>query len=453
MKIPFFQVPNEIRNIAERIGKTGKKAYIVGGALRDFFMKRGEANDFDMATDALPEEIAALFPRVIPTGIKHGTVTVLSGPYSVEITTLRTEQGYTDGRRPDSVRFVSTIEEDLSRRDFTMNSMAYDLATGSLHDPFHGQEDIRIKCIRCVGDPALRFKEDGLRPLRAIRFAAQLGFSIEAKTYAAIPSAVDTFRQVSMERVRDEFQKILLSPAPDLGLGLLEESGLLDLILPELTASRGCLQKGLHAFDVMDHLFLAAKAAKPDLVIRLAALFHDAGKPKARALGGDGIPTFYNHEKFSSAMAEKALKRLKFPNDVISRVLHLVTNHMFNYSEDWTDAAVRRFIARVGIASIDDLFFLRLADTSATQGQAPDPRLLEPFRSRIYSILSRDGAFSVKDLKIGGNELAGLGIPRGPAMGKILNELLETVLDDPDQNNPSRLLVIAEALKPRYGLK
>jgi len=453
MTLPFIHIPREIRSIGERLAKAGKKAYIVGGALRDFCMKRHEANDFDLATDAMPEEIIALFPRVIPTGIKHGTVTVLAGPYSVEITTLRTEEGYSDGRRPDSVRFVSEIEEDLSRRDFTMNSMAYDMATGSLHDPFGGREDINRRRIRCVGEPSLRFREDGLRPLRAIRFASQLGFSIEEKTFAAIPEAIGTFRLVSMERIRDEFQKILLSPAPEHGLGLLERTGLLGVFLPELTAARGCSQKGMHAFDVMDHLFLAVKAAQPDLVLRLAALFHDVGKPPTRALGEDGLPIFYNHEKVSASLAEKALKRLKFPNEVISRVLHLVVNHMFNYGEDWTDAAVRRFIARVGKENIEDLFSLRSADTAATQGLPPDPRLLEPFRSRIALILRGENAFSLKDLKIGGEELAAIGVPRGPAMGKMLNELLETVLDDPDQNKAEVLLAIAAALKPRYGLK
>ena len=453
MTLPLFHIPREIRSIGERLGKAGKKAYIVGGALRDFFMKRHGANDFDMATDALPEDIIALFPRVVPTGIKHGTVTVLSGPYSVEITTLRIEKGYSDGRRPDSVRFVSEIEEDLSRRDFTMNSMAYDMASGSLFDPFGGREDIGRKSIRCVGEPSLRFKEDGLRPLRAIRFASQLGFSIEEKTYAAIPEAIGTFRLVSMERVRDEFQKILLSPSPELGLGLLERTGLLGVFLPELTAARGCSQKGMHAFDVMDHLFLATKAAPPDLALRLAALFHDAGKPSTRALDENGLPTFYNHEKVSASLAEKALKRLKFPNDLISRVLHLVVNHMFNYGADWTDAAVRRFIARAGKENIEDLFSLRLADTSATQGLVSDPGLLDPFRLRIASILGRENAFSLRDLKIGGEELAAIGIPRGPTMGKMLNELLETVLDDPDQNTTETLLAIAEALKQRYGVK
>ncbi|HWR10967.1 MAG TPA: HD domain-containing protein [Rectinemataceae bacterium] len=450
--IPHFRIPREIRLIAEKVDGSGKKAYIVGGALRDHFMKRPVSNDFDMATDASPQEIISLFPRVIPTGIKHGTVTVLMGRYSVEITTFRVEGGYADGRRPDSVEFVADIEEDLSRRDFTMNAMALDLLSGELHDPFLGREDIGRRLIRSVGDPVLRFAEDGLRPLRAIRFAAQLGFSIDAATFGAISSTIGTFRQVSRERVRDELQKILLSPSPSTGLRLLESSGLLAEILPELLPSRGCQQKGMHAFDVLDHLYLSADAARKDLVIRLAALFHDAGKPAASAFGPDGIPSFYDHEKISASMAAAAMRRLKFPNETADLVLHLVKNHMFNYTEDWSDAAVRRFIARVGVGSIEDLFDLRMADTAATRGTPPDPRPLDAFRARIAGILSQESAFSVKDLKLNGNDLARIGIPKGPAMGKILGELLETVLDDPTQNDRETLLRIAASIKSRFGV-
>lgn len=453
MMIPLFYIPKEIRYIAEKIDGAGKKAYIVGGALRDYFMKRRDGNDFDMATDASPQEIISLFPRVIPTGIKHGTVTVLSGRYSVEITTFRVEGGYTDGRRPDSVKFVADIEEDLSRRDFTMNSMALEVLTGKLHDPFGGREDIGRGLIRSVGDPHRRFGEDGLRPLRAIRFAAQLGFTIAPDTLSAIPASLGAFRQVSRERVRDELQKILSSPSPSTGLRLLESSGLLAEILPELLPARGCQQKGQHLFDVMDHLFLAVDAARNDLVIRLAALFHDAGKPAASAPGSDGFPTFYNHEKISVDLAARAMRRLKFPNETMDRVLHLVRNHMFNFTEDWTDAAVRRFIARVGAASIEDLFDLRIADAAATRGSHPDPRPLDAFRARIAGILKQETALSVADLAVGGNDLAGIGIPRGPAMGKILAALLETVLDDPTQNDKERLLAIATAIKGRYGLE
>lgn len=452
MIIPPFHIPKEIRYIAEKIEGAGGKAYIVGGALRDHFMRRGVGNDFDMATDASPEDVISLFPRVIPTGIKHGTVTVLSGRYSIEITTFRVESGYSDGRRPDAVEFVATIEEDLSRRDFTMNAMALEVLSGKLHDPFAGRKDISARCIRTVGAPSHRFAEDGLRPLRAIRFAAQLGFFIDEATFSAIPEAVGTFRQVSRERVRDELQKILLSPSPSTGLRLLESTGLLGEIVPEILPSRGCLQKGLHAFDVMDHIFLSVDAARPDLIIRLAALFHDVGKPAASALGADGIPTFYNHEQVSAQLASAALRRLKFPNETIDSVLHLVRNHMFNFTGDWTDAAVRRFIARVGAEKVEDLFDLRIADSAAIRGTRPDPRSLEPFRLRISEILKSEAAFKIRDLSVNGNDLAALGIPKGPVMGKILAELLETVLDDPAQNRKEALLVIASAMKTRYGL-
>lgn len=448
-----FRFPRELRTIAEKLLAANKKAYIVGGALRDHFMGRDAENDFDMATDATPQEVISLFPRVIPTGIRHGTVTVLAGRYSVEITTFRTEKGHSDGRRPDSVEFVADIEEDLSRRDFTMNAMAFDVISGKLHDPFDGRKDIAARRIRSVGDAVLRFGEDGLRPLRAIRFAAQLGFSIDAGTFKAIPAAILTFRQVSRERVRDELQKILRSPAPSRGLRLLEESGLLEEILPELSPSRGCLQKGLHRFDVMDHAFLAVDAARNDLVIRLAALFHDAGKPATRVAGPDGIPTFYNHEKVSAELAGAAMRRLKFPNETIERVQHLVLNHMFNYTEEWTDAAVRRFIARVGVASIEDLFDLRVADGTALEGAVPDPRPIQAFRKRIADLLEQGSAFTIKNLAVGGNDLAAIGIPKGPAMGRILSELLETVLDDPAQNEKDRLLAICMEIKGKYGLK
>jgi len=453
MTLPPFRIPNEIRHIAEVVRNSGKKAYIVGGALRDYYMKRPVGNDFDMATDASPQEISSLFPRVIPTGIKHGTVTILAGRFAVEMTTFRVEGGYADGRRPDAVTFVADIDEDLSRRDFTMNAMAFDPLSAELRDPFGGQDDIRKRCIRSVGNPTLRFTEDGLRPLRAIRFAAQLGFTIEAATLAAIPSTVNTFRQVSRERVRDELEKILLSPSPSTGLRLLESSGFLAEILPELLPARGCQQKGMHAFDVMDHLYLSVDAARRDLVIRLAALFHDAGKPAARVPGQDGIPTFHNHEAISARLASEAMRRLKFPNETIVAVLHLVKNHMFNYTENWTDAAVRRFIARVGPDSIEDLFSLRIADAAATAGTRPDARPLEPFRKRLETILAEESALSLKDLAVGGEDLAEIGIPRGPAMGRILDELLETVLDDPAQNTRASLLLIAQSIKGRFGVE
>lgn len=449
MKLPLFQFPREIREIAARLDGIGKKSYIVGGSLRDHFLHRSTSNDFDMASEATPEEIIKTFPRVVPTGIKHGTVTILAGRHSVEMTTLRTEQSYEDGRRPDSVTYVTDIEQDLARRDFTMNAMALDPVSGDFHDPFEGRKDIDRKLIKTVGSPLERFGEDGLRPLRALRFASQLGFSLHRDTLDAIRPSLETFRRVSMERVRDELQKILLSPSPSKGLRLLESTGMLEIIIPEFLPARGFEQLGMHVYDVLDHLFAAVNASAPILEVRLAALFHDIGKPKSAAYDENGIPSFHGHEKVSAAMARNILKRLKFSNEVVDRVVRLIEHHMFHYTGDWTDAAIRRFLARTGPDLLDELFFLRMADSAAITGMEPSPRSLDEFRARIERLISEESALGIKDLAIGGEDLAALGIPRGPLMGKILGELLETVLDDPKQNEAPRLKVIARNLFER----
>jgi tRNA nucleotidyltransferase (CCA-adding enzyme) len=446
---PTYRIPKEIRTIASVLAAKGRKTYVVGGALRDHLMGGRDTNDIDLATDAQPEEILELFPRVVPTGIKHGTVTILIGAFHVEITTLRVENGFSDGRRPDSVDFVADIAEDLSRRDFTMNAMALEVPSGRFFDPFRGSLDIEARKIRSVGDAAARFLEDGLRPLRAVRFAAQLGFSIDEATLVAVAPSIPIFRKVSAERVRDEFTKIMLSARPAAGLDLLETTGLLWEILPELRASRGCSQKGLHAYDVLDHLYRAVQASPPDLVLRLAALFHDIGKPASKALDSDGFPTFHGHEAISESLALKAMRRLRFPNDTTAQVCHLVAQHMFHYSHEWTDAAVRRFIARVGTENIENLLRLRLADTAATAGTDLDPETVQEFRKRLASVAAKDMALRIRDLAVDGNDLASLGVPRGPGMGKILGELLETVLDDPGQNTKERLLRIATSLRDR----
>lgn len=441
----LFSPPPEFRDLALRFKSIGKKAYIVGGALRDALLKR-PLSDYDIATDASPEEVISLFRRVIPTGIKHGTVTVFLRSRKVEITTFRTEEGYSDGRHPDKVHFTSSIEQDLARRDFTVNAMAWDILGRELVDPYGGRADLSRRLIRAVGDAEERFAEDGLRPLRALRFSAQLGFSLEEKTLAAIPGAIERYRMVSAERVRDEFSKILLSPRPSAGLRLMESTGLLFESLPELRACRGQSQKDCHRFDVLDHLYASADAAPADLVLRLAALFHDAGKPDALAEGQDGLPTFYRHEAASALIAKKALSRLCYPNAVIEAVVHLVEQHMFKYEEQWSDAAVRRFVARVGPAHVDALLRLRAADTAGKTGSPPDLRPLADFRARIDRLIAQGPALRIKDLALSGEDLAAIGVERGPMMGEILRELLETVLDDPEQNEKQRLLRIAASL-------
>lgn len=441
------RVHPDLKEIASVFAAAGRKAYLVGGAVRDL-LRGAVPKDWDLATDAPPEEVMRLFRRVVPTGIKHGTVTVLFKGRQVETTTFRTEAGYSDGRRPDSVAYAATIEEDLSRRDFTMNAAAVELPSGRLVDPFGGRSDIKARVIRCVGDPAERFGEDGLRPLRAARFAAQLGFALDPATEAAIPAALPKTALVAPERVREELMKMLAAPAPSVGLRVMEGTGMLALLLPELAACRGVDQKGAHRFDVLDHLFLSCDGApegKP--LVRLAALLHDAGKPECAAFSPEGVRTFHRHEEASARIAEAFMLRLRYPTASIQAVRHLVASHMFHYEDGWTDAAVRRFVARVGEACLPDLFDLRLADMYGTSGAVPPPGALAAFRDRIAAVLSAGRALSVKDLAVGGEDLAGIGVPRGPRMGAILAALLESVLDDPAMNEKATLLEVARRME------
>lgn len=415
-------------------------------------MIRGKkAEDWDLATDATPQEVMGLFRRVIPTGIKHGTVTILYKGHSLETTTFRTESDYSDGRRPDSVTYAATIEEDLSRRDFTMNAIAVELPSGRIVDPFGGVADIKKRLIRCVGKPEERFNEDGLRPLRAARLSAQLEFDLDPATLAAIPEALAKTGMVAAERVRDELDKTLRAETPSTGFSVMEKTGLLRLILPELARCRGVEQKGNHRFDVLDHSLLACdKAPADNAVVRLAALFHDIGKPLVVAVDPEsGVRTFYRHEEESTLIAEKIMLRLHYSNATIKAVTHLIATHMFHYEETWTDAAVRRFLVRMGSENVADAFALRRADAWATFGAEPSPAALLPFQERIDAILAQSKALSLKDLAVGGNDLAAAGIPKGPRMGIILNELLETVLDDPAMNEKRALLEIAKKLASR----
>ncbi len=349
--------------------------------------------------------------------------------------------------------FTSDLIEDLSRRDFTINGMAVDPASGDIVDPNGGLDDLAAGLIRAIGDPVARFEEDGLRPLRAVRFAARFGFSIDPATLAAIPATVKRFRLVSAERIRDEFTKILVSTRAGEGIIRLDEAGLLQEFLPELTACKSVGQGGPHLFDVFRHQVAACDAAPAELGLRLAALLHDIGKPAKRTDAGDGSLTFYGHDLESARLVDKALRRLKYPNAVIDEVVTLVKYHMFDYSDDWTDAAVRRFVARVGLEYVRPLALLRLADTTGLGRGPADPRSVIPLMDRVEDLRAKDQAFSVKDLAIRGNDLAAIGWPKGPSMGRALAELLEAVLDDPELNTKDRLLEIAERIKDKHGVR
>ncbi|MDR1025186.1 MAG: CCA tRNA nucleotidyltransferase [Treponema sp.] len=436
----------------------GKKLYLVGGAVRDLFRGK-EPHDWDLATDAKPDEVFALFrdlkPRaiVIPTGIKHGTVTVHYRGAVFEVTTFRTESDYRDGRHPESVIFASSIEEDLSRRDFTMNSIALELPGGKAVDPFGGIKDIKRKIIRCVGKPRERFEEDGLRPLRALRFAAQLDFAVEEFTLRGIRPSLGVTAEVSKERIRDELDKIIGSSRPSAAFRLMEQTGLLELVLPELFACRGIEQKGYHRFDVLDHSLLACDYAAQQgfpPAVRMAALFHDIGKPETRQADKQGVWTFYQHEKHSVDLTGELMTRLRYPNSKTAEVCRLIACHMFHYDEVWSDGAVRRFIIRVGEENLENLYRLRRSDSYGITGVEGPGEELAALISRVDKVLAGNSALSLKDLAVSGNDLIAAGVKPGKNMGIILGELLETVVDDPDSNTRGTLLDIALKFNARY---
>lgn len=468
-----IKIPTELQKMNNFFKNKGFEAFLVGGAVRD--MIRGkEASDWDIATNASPKEVTSIFNKVIPTGIEHGTVTVIFMGHHIEVTTYRTETDYSDGRHPDKVTYAATIEKDLSRRDFTMNALAANLDTGMIVDPFNGQKDIKKKIIRTVGNPLERFSEDGLRPIRAIRFASQLGYAIEKNTLDAISQTIEITKKISIERFRDEFLKIISSDNSLLGLQLLEQTGELAFFIPELTSCRNVVQadnRGFHKFDVLDHLFYSCNGARKNsiepFIVPLAALFHDIGKPSVRKVETDGlgntIYTFFNHEKASSKIASQVFDRLKLPKATNKYVCHLIEQHMFHYESNWTDAAIRRFLVRITPApgllplevenplnqTLKDLFDLRIADVTGMTGmpsllsKGPWSQNLLEFKDRIDTILAQENALGLKNLDITGKDLIANGIPSGKAIGNILQELLQTVLEDPRTNKKEQLLQIA----------
>jgi tRNA nucleotidyltransferase/poly(A) polymerase len=444
-------LPGAVMEAAAVFINAGKKVYLVGGAVRDL-LRNATAHDFDLATDAHPAEVQALFRRVIPTGIQHGTVTVLWKGLSLEVTTFRTESGYRDGRRPDTVSYAATIEADLSRRDFTMNAVALELPGKKLVDPFGGKEDIKKRVIRAVGSARERFAEDGLRPVRAVRFAAQLGFELEPATFEAIRPSLPITQKVSPERIRDELDNMMMSERPSAAFFLMEQSGLLELILPELARGRGIEQKGYHRYDVLDHALLACDYAARghfSLPVRLAVLLHDTGKPETLAIDAEGVRTFYRHETHSARITEVILRRLRYPNALVDRVTHLVAEHMFHYEEHWSDAAVRRFIIRVGEENLNDIYDLRMADSFGTTGIEPPPDALLPLTKRAAAALEKNSALSLKSLAVSGRDLIDRGMEPGKRIGIVLGELLEAVVEDPALNTRAALLTIAENLRTR----
>lgn len=452
-KLPVPQILKEFNQIFE---SKGFKAYLVGGAVRDIFLNK-EASDWDVTTNATPQDVISMFKMVIPTGIEHGTVTVHFKNVEIEVTTFRTESGYSDGRHPDSINYAATIEEDLARRDFTINAIAVDLKDGTVVDPFKGRMDIKRKIIRTVRNPYDRFMEDGLRPIRALRFSAQLEFMIEKNTFQAISNndVQGKIKSISIERFRDELCKMLKARKPGSGIDMMEKTGVLKIFLPELQKCKGCIQsddRGYHIFDVFEHNIYAcdgAPVSKP--MVRLAALFHDIAKPETKTEhleNGMKIFHFYNHETASAKTCRSVMTRLKFSNAEIEKVCHLIQNHMFNYETVWSDAAVRRFLVKIGSENVEDLIDLRLADMYGKYNQpvrvhdSAACELLIELQDRIKKIEENKNALSLKDLSINGKDLIAAGIPAGKQLGAILNELFEAVLEDPSLNTKEKLLEI-----------
>ncbi len=446
-----FRINPTLRHFSDIFLKNGFSCYLVGGALRNHFAGL-KPTDYDFATDASPEEVIRIFRHVIPTGIKHGTVTVVFKDHQFEVTTFRIEADYSNSRHPDYINFSPSIYEDLKRRDFTINSIAMNLQTGELLDPHNGIQDLKHHRIKAIGNPVERFTEDGLRLMRACRFTAQLNFTIEINTLNALKDCRNNLKKVSAERIRDEIIKILESQKPSLAFRIMEESGILELIMPELTKCRGILQKGYHDFDVLDHLYYSCDGGPAeDTLLRFACLLHDTGKPLSLSTDSDGFPTFYNHEIYSAKISIEILQRLRFSGKDTKRVAHLISNHMFNYTDNWSDSAVRRFISKVGVDSIDDLFRLRIADQFGMTNTTKNSEHLYRFADRISALLEKESTFSVKDLAISGTDLQiEAGFEKGPVIGIILKELLETVLDDPSLNNKKSLLEIAVKINKTY---
>jgi len=407
-------------------------------------VREQDPDDWDVATSAPPEVVAALFPD--STWVNpYGTVTVRSGPMAVEVTTYRTEAGYRDARHPSEVRWGTRLEDDLERRDFTINAMAWvpdDLPAGRGHlvDPYGGQADLAAGVLRAVGDPEQRLTEDALRLLRAVRFATTLGLTMDPATETAVARLAPAAEQLSGERVRDELLRLLAAGEPSRGFSLMERLGLLRVVLPELAALRGVEQGKVLGGDALDHSLRTVDALPAaDPALRLAGLLHDVGKAPTAA-GGH----FIGHEAAGAELVDRRMRDLALPRADIDRVTHLVRHHLIQYTSDWTDAAVRRFLRRVGAGQpLDDLLALRRADVAASAGPGTSDAATVELERRLAA-LGGAAILSVHELAVGGDDLmAELGLTPGPEIGRLLDALLQAVLDDPALNDRDTLLRLA----------
>lgn len=433
-----INIPEGALKILKKINSEGYEAYIVGGCVRDALLGR-IPNDWDITTSALPSEIKKLFKRTVDTGIKHGTVTVLEGNDSYEVTTYRIDGEYEDGRHPKEVTFTRNLREDLKRRDFTINAMAYHPEEGIV-DLFGGQDDLKDKIVRCVGSPVERFNEDALRMMRAIRFAAQLSYSIEEDTFNAIKELASNLSKISEERINTEMTKLLVSDNPYY-FKMFYEAGLTKYFMPEFDVAMETQQNHIHhMYSVGEHILHSLENIPPKKDYRLAMLLHDIAKPRMLSVDEEGITHFYGHPKESAKMSDEILRRLKYDNATIDMVHGYVLYH--DRKIEQTEKAMRKAVNVIGTKYFPGLFDINKADSLAQSDYMRQEKLenIVVLRS-IYNKIVEDGQpVTVKDLKVTGKDLIALGIKPGRIIGDILDEMLKDVIEEPDNNTKEYLI-------------
>lgn len=439
-----IQLPDKVHKIINTLEEAGYEAYAVGGCVRDSILGR-EPDDWDITSSARPEEIKRLFPRTIDTGIRHGTVTVMLDKEGFEVTTYRIDGDYEDSRHPKEVTFTANLAEDLKRRDFTINAMAYNESRG-LVDLYGGLADMEAGIIRCVGDAKERFTEDALRMMRAVRFSAQLGYRIEEKTREAIKALAPNLRKISAERIQTELVKLVVSPHPDY-LRIAYEMCITAQVLPEFDLCMETPQNNPHhCYNVGEHILHSMLAVRADKVLRLGMLFHDIGKPQTMTVDENGITHNRNHPVVGAEMTRKILRRLKFDNDTTDKVTKLVLYH--DQEIGATQTGVRRAIHRMGENIFPLMFAVYRADISAQSDYKREEKLQKlSYIEGLYEEVCRQGdAVNLKDLAITGADLIALGMKPGREIGAVLQELLDIVLEDPTLNTPEQLLEISKKI-------
>ncbi|MBC5689893.1 CCA tRNA nucleotidyltransferase [Mediterraneibacter sp. NSJ-55] len=442
-----IELPKKVQMIIQNLQLHGYEAYAVGGCVRDSILAR-RPEDWDITTSAKPEEIKKLFRRTVDTGIEHGTVTVLIGKDSFEVTTYRIDGVYEDSRHPKEVIFTNQLEEDLRRRDFTINAMAYNDEV-RLVDVFGGMKDLNHHLIRCVGNAEERFSEDALRILRAVRFSAQLNFPIEEQTAEAVKKLAPSLKNISAERIQVELVKLLTSNHPE-KIQDAYNLGITKVILPEWDAMVGVEQKTPHhKYDVAEHTLHALKNVKKDKILRLTMLFHDMGKPSMKTTDEKGVDHFKGHALVSEEIARKILRRLKFDNDTVKKVTRLVCYH--DYRIEATPKNVRRAMNRIGVELFPYYLAVRMADVKAQSPYRRREKIenIVAMREVYQETLLNGDCVTLRDLAVGGRDLMALGMQPGRELGSMLSELLEWVIDEPECNKKE---ILCEYVKEKLGL-